>query len=545
MAIKIPEPDLSTGDSALEAQALRLWRFVQRHVPRFSREQAVEVLHELKPSEHDEIRPFATRLRQSLKARRAMLTHSATLQAAARVLRDEDWYHARLGQLLHTLMLLSFNDGPDQPLTDWHQAASRLASICEDWNAGHPEARAFEIKATPITLVVSALEIDSSGAPVDWPTMPIAVINAAEPNEQWLTGVGSAVEMLRRRLEEPRIGVLDGLEVLSFCDQQERPWMGDWKPEAKDAPNTELVLVREDNPLMPGSGYEITRGDEIVCFTQLDLAMKGKTGEISVDDTGGWVWGDARYLWHVVTLRARGFSPGLSTAQLGPNDARTLLRRYRVAKQILGRQLPYRAGRKRLEYLGGPDETYRLDLKRLQWALQQAGTNWEDYCAQIGEPGKVMVAELPMEFVLPLLSKLMLEDPGRLLARPSREELSRADDDSMLRALLPRVDHIRYRVTESVGQDKQAMIKGAIEELSGSLFIRIGGMSIEDPLPDLVYGSDGEELRALLDELGLVAYVGVMPHFRKIPKNMEGASPEMYPYALGHSLYLEIVVKDS
>jgi hypothetical protein len=28
-----------------------------------------------------------------------------------------------------------------------------------------------------------------------------------------------------------------------------------------------------------------------------------------------------------------------------------------------------------------------------------------------------------------------------------------------------------------------------------------------------VYGADGEDLMAKLDELGLVAYVGVMPHF--------------------------------
>jgi hypothetical protein len=47
----------------------------------------------------------------------------------------------------------------------------------------------------------------------------------------------------------------------------------------------------------------------------------------------------------------------------------------------------------------------------------------------------------------------------------------------------------------------------------------------------------------LTDDLALVAYVGVMPHFRKMPK-MELASPNLYPYALGHSLYLDIV-KDS
>jgi hypothetical protein len=49
----------------------------------------------------------------------------------------------------------------------------------------------------------------------------------------------------------------------------------------------------------------------------------------------------------------------------------------------------------------------------------------------------------------------------------------------------------------------------------------MGVIQTEDPVPDLVYGNDGEELMAKLDELGLVAYVGVMPHLRKIPKEAD------------------------
>ena len=47
---------------------------------------------------------------------------------------------------------------------------------------------------------------------------------------------------------------------------------------------------------------------------------------------------------------------------------------------------------------------------------------------------------------------------------------------------------------------------------------------------------------AKLDELGLVAYVGVMPHFRKIPKDI-GLPPGSWPYAFGHSLYLDIELR--
>jgi hypothetical protein len=43
-------------------------------------------------------------------------------------------------------------------------------------------------------------------------------------------------------------------------------------------------------------------------------------------------------------------------------------------------------------------------------------------------------------------------------------------------------------------------------------------------------------------ELGLVAYVGVMPHLRKIPKDVELPSGS-WPYAFGHSLYLDIELR--
>ncbi len=45
-----------------------------------------------------------------------------------------------------------------------------------------------------------------------------------------------------------------------------------------------------------------------------------------------------------------------------------------------------------------------------------------------------------------------------------------------------------------------------------------------------------------LGELGLVTYVGVMPHFRKFPKDIEMPSGG-WPYAFGHSLYLGIELR--
>jgi hypothetical protein len=403
----------------------------------------------------------------------------------------------------------------------------------------HPEIRAFQIQSKPTGLIVSALEITGHPGNQAWPTMPVAVINPTTADDTWLTGVASGLETLRRRLEEGHIAVLDGLTVLDWRDRRNLPWLGFPSIIANDVHNSELVLSREDNLLMPGSGYEIVRGDELACWTQFDLALDGRPGTISVDDDGGWSCGNARFVWNIVTLQPKEFIPGLVSQQIGPRDATRLLRCYRLAKRILGRKLPARAGRKQLEYLGSPAEAYRVDLHKLLLLMKMADLTWESYCEEVGEADRPMEPELPLGFVLPLIARLGIDDPDSVFLRPGRADLGRAEDDSVLRALMPRVDHVRYRTCSDLSTDAKKLVNDAIAELSTSILLRHGVFQMDDPLPDLVYASDGEELMAKLDDLGLVAYVGVMPHFRKIPKDVE--LPEgMWPYAFGHSLYLDI-----
>lgn len=539
MAIDNSDAGQAGNPSRLETQAFRLWAFVHRRVSGFSGDQALATLRELEPTDRDEIKPFAKRLQRALEKHRVKIAHAAALQAAALVLQGQDWHKVRQGQLVHALKLLSFTEEPDELIADWHQAGQRLVSICEEWVQHHPEIRAFQIQTTPTTLVVSALEIGNNQGNREWPAIPIAVINASDAHERWLTGVGSGLETLRRRLEETHLALLDGFAVLGWCDSRTQPWLGFPSIAANDAHNTELVLTREDNPLMPGSGYEIVRGDEVACWTQFDLALEGKLGAIAVNDDGGWTCGEARFVWSIVTLQPNGFVPGLASQQIGPSAASKLLHRYRLAKRILGRRLPPRAGRKRLDYLGSPSESYRIDLHKLLLVMNRAGLTWQGYCEEVGEAGRAMVPEQPLGFVLPLLARLSLDDPDSVFARPTRAELARADDDSVLRALLPRVDHVRYRTCADLNIDATETVREAIAELSTSIFLRLGAFQTDDPLPELVYGSDGEELMAKLDELGLVAYVGVMPHFRRIPKDVE-LPPGSWPYAFGHSLYLDI-----
>jgi hypothetical protein len=523
----------------LEAQALRLWTFVHRRASSFSPEQALATLRELEPSDSEEIRPFAKRLRRALEKYRVKIVHTASLQAAALVLRDEGWFQARQDQPAHTLKLHSFTGDADEPIADWHQAGRRLVAICEQWLQRNPHVRVFQIQSTPTALIVSSVEIGSNPTDREWPTMPIAVINPAQDNDQWLVRAGSALEALRRRLEETHLALLDGLAVIEWCSRSLPPGLGLPSISANDACNSELVLMRRDYPVIAEVGYEIVRGDELACWTQFDLAMDARLSTVSVDDDGGWVCGDARFAWNINTLLPKEFIPGLVMQQVGPREAQSLLHRYRLSKRILGRKLPARTGRKRLQYLGGPAETYRVNLHELLLAMKRADLTWEGYCEEIGEAGRAMTPELPLGFVMSLVLRLGIDDPDSVFARPTRAELARADDDSVLRALMPRVDHVRYRTCQGLPSDSRETVREAIAELSTSILMRLGAFQISDPLPDLVYASDGEELMAKLEELGLVAYVGVMPHFRKIPKETE-LPPERWPYAFGHSLYLDI-----
>jgi hypothetical protein len=529
-----------TGKSSnLETQAFRLWTFVHKHASGFSRDRALATLRELEPTDQDEIKPFAKRLQRALVTHRVKLVHTSALQAAALVLQGQDWHKVRQGQLVHTLKLLSFDEAPDELIADWHEAGNRLVAICEAHIQRHPTIRAFQIQTTPTTFVVSALEIAGSTENRQLPALPIAVIKATDAHDRWLRGVARGLETLRRRLEETRLALLDGLAVIELCDSRDVRRFELSAARTNDALNSELVLTREDNPLLPGSGYEIVRGDELACWTQFDLALNGKSGVISVDDDGAWTCGDARFIWGIVTLKPKEFVPGLATQQLGPSDAGRLLRRYRQAKRILGRRLPRQPGRKRLDYLGVPSESYRVDLHRLVSALNAAGLTWEAYCEEVGEAGRALVPELPMGFVFRLLERVAIDDPDSVFARPARAELARADDDSVLRALMPRVDHVRYRTCRGLTIDATEVVREAVAELSTSIIMRLGAFQSDDPLPDLVYGNDSQELMAKLDELGLVVYVGVMPHLSKIPKEI-GLIPGSWNFAFGHSLYLDI-----
>ena len=531
--------------SRLETQAFRLWAFVHKRAAGFSRDQALAALRELEPTDNEGIKPFARRLQRVLEKHRVQLAHTAAIQASALVLQDQDWHRVRQYQLIHSLNLCPFTDKPDEPIADWNQAGQRLAVLCEEHIQQHPGVQAFQIEAAPNGLVISVLEIGVDQGNRGWLAMPIAIITPTRSDDRWLAGAASGLEKLRRRLEETHMAVLDGLAVIAWRDGREQNRPAAPTIAVNDALNSEIVLTREDDPHSPGSGYEITRGDELACWTQFELAVEGKpAAPITVDEGGAWICGDARFVWDMVTLNAKEFTLGLASKRIEAADATRLLRRYRLAKRIFGRNLQPRVGRKRLDYLGSPAETYRMDLQKLRLAMAGAGLTWEDYCNEVGEAGRDMTPELPLGFTLPLLERLGVDDPDSVFARPARSDLARANDDLVLRALLPRVDHVRYRVCRGLTASTLDSVRDAVAELSSTILMRLGVFQTDDPLPDLVYGNDGQELMAKLDELDLEAYVGVMPHLRKMPKDAD-LPPGGIPFAFGHSLYLDIDLRST
>lgn len=535
MATETPDAGVAGHSGSLDPRAQTLHAFVHLRVPNFTLDQALSALRESAIPDSGGVKPFAKRLQRSLAHHGAEIKYTSALQVAALVLEGKGWHDCRQGNLFDTLTLWTVNKSAEERLASWTDAGRSLVAVCEDWIGRFAGSKVLHIECTSSALVIAG----ASGS--DSQTLPFAIVGPVRTDDSnWLDGASGALEFLRRHVEETHQGFFDGLATLQLCDQRDLLRLGLLPVTPSDAPNSELVLLRQDNPL-DGGGYEVVRGDELTCFGQFEAATEGasRASAISMDDDGGWNCGSARFAWQLATLKPREFVPGLILQGLGRRDTGKLLHRYRLAKGILNRKLPARTVLKRLTYLGAPADTYRIDLHKLLLAMNRAGLRWEQYCNEVGEKGRALTPELPIGFVLSLLSRTGLEDPNVVFARPSRAELALASDDSVMRALMPRVNHVRYRISCDLPADVRETIADAVRELSMSILLRGGAIPMEEPLPDFVYSSDCEELRSKLAELDLVVYVGVMPYLMRIPAEAD-LSPNSWPFAFGHSLFLDI-----
>jgi hypothetical protein len=538
---------VSNSASSPEVSASALFDFLHNRFPSVTLELAAAVLRELDVRDGEGIKAFAKRLRSGLNRRGVPIKHTAALEAAARVLNGNNWHEHRQEDLFCTLTVLISQPFGESQVPTWAEAGRLMADACKAYLLAYPNIHVLQVQCRSQSLLIlgSRLQKDYSMAELDW--MPIVVVRPLEgatpSGTDWLKGAGLALEWVRRHVEESWLAVLDGFAAAYYCERP-HPWIpGLSEFVTDDAPNTELVVVRNDNSLVPG-GYEVARGDELTCWLQLEQALDAKvaTTAVSVDEDGAWRVGEARFEWKVVTLRRGEFYPGLAVQVLTLAQSEKLLHRYKLSKRIVrGQSLRRQSDIKSIGLFGELPETFRVNRSRVMRALREAGLTWEAYCAQAGEPGRPLDSELPVGFVLSLLMHLKPQDPNFLFARPHRDQLVPLYHDEIVRAMLPRVNHVRYRTSPDVPLALKEDIVDAIGNLSASTLMRQGLFSTEDPLPDLVYSSDAEELNTALENMGLMAYVGVMPHLAMIPKEVE-VLPNSVPWALGYSLFVDIDV---
>lgn len=539
-----------TSPQDLQATAAALWTFVHLKIPRFTSAVALKVVEDLQPKVDEDPKALAKRLRKALSSVGVSLKHTAALDAASRILGHSSWHACNREPAVPKLKLTMVVKAPEEQFSSWHELAPRLAEWLEAWHQVKP-TKVFEVRFGHDFILVCVPEPKKDSQAGETEMVPALSINPIGEVNGWLTEAPATFEMVRRRLEETEKAILDGVATLQIC--------GRYGPEVlaklpavpqpvtpDDTCNSELILLREDNELMPGDGFEIARGDEMTCWAQLELAVKdeakGQPLEISLEE-GAWRVGKGRYVWQMTTLHPEDYVPGQVHTTLTEAESEKLLRRYRLAKRILGGKVKHHHVTKQLKYLSGPDDTYRVDLHRVFHALNDAGHDWDSFCAETGiEQDKV--PEVKVGFVMTLAEHLKLKDPNRLFASPPRAKLAKAADDTLIRSLMPRVDFVRYRTPRDLAPDQVEGIRDAIEDFSASIRVQKMqqmGQLIDpnDPLPYLCYAGDGEELRLKLEELGLEMYVGVMPHLVSTEGVIEKL-PGMWSYAFGHAIYLDI-----
>lgn len=542
-----------------EAQAASLWTYVQLKAPRFSFNDALDVVLQLELRGGEDPRSVAQRLRKALQARRIAFKHTHALHAASRLAGYSSWHtneQAGVPRLRFTTFDGSAGLTPEslqmQEFMSWDELASELRQWADRLcGRGQLPLGVLALKFNGSSLNFSAPVPPDKDDPRQLPqSWPLAAVTPLVSEEDWLEDAQPAFEKLRRHLEENGHAVLDGYAVLQLCASSKDTKGIPGSVAVSDVVNTELVLIREDDEDAPRAGYEIARGDELTCWHQLELSLRNDTTNVMPDvritlpgeGNGAWFVNDIRCVWVLETLKPKEYVPGRVQHFLGIPDCERLLRRYKLAKRIHGKTFKYHEQTKSIGYLSGVPESYRVDLHFLLHQLKEAGLTWEGYCEKFGTEPLPMESHLPVGFVFQLLQNLKIEKPNLVFAKPNLSEMERIEDDSLLRALMPRVDSVRSGVLpRGLEEERVKELHRALEDFGSSLRMRMvtggGGLQTENELPYLLYAAESEQLRATVEELGLTMYVAVMPNLMST-KGMVPDSPNVWPWALGHALFV-------
>ncbi|WP_157991662.1 glyoxalase superfamily protein [Caldimonas tepidiphila] len=550
MAFKNSPRSAATDSLTPEVQAAALWTFVQGVLPRFTSHTALAVINDLAPQPNEDVKLLAKRLRKSLQKWNVPVKHANALEAAARLQGSSSWHKRK--EPSPRLMLSTFGSGGEMyapgsscKVASWRELLPLMKRLCESQvRAG---AHVLQLHPTANSLLVGMPQSTDDGRVRPVPLFNISRLSVDD--DDWLADAPAVLEALRRHIEEVCHVVLDGTAVFRLLSKNARWGEALQLSFTSMVLNCELVVLRQDDPRDPESGYEIARGDEMICWSQLDLADEEEQGVEITLNGDSWRRGEARYVWELHVLKPGTFVPSLHIHRLDAEDVQRLLRRYRTAKHHSSGPLRHHEVNKHIEYLSGPAETCRVDMDRLAQVAQGAGVTLAQLISDLG--GEVEAGELQrFGFVMSLAQRYSPSNPNRFIAGPMPHEMSRADDDTLLRALLPRVDTVRFRFASNISQEDRQDVRDAMNELLESLQMRkmsqAGALSLEHSTPQLVYASDGESLRLHLQERGLVMYAAVLPHLFRI-KDLEaqlGAIPipveDISPFAFGHALFLHV-----
>lgn len=563
-----PPQSRSQAASALtdEARAGALWTFIQAQAPRFSFDHAHEVVRSLNIDPNENHRTLAKRLRKALQLRGIALKHTNALQAAAQLSGYSSWHtdaEAEVPRLrLETFVGNSANLRTSE-FSSWSDMAPALRAWADQLHAsGQLPLGVLSMQFTNESLnFLSPAPAQEGGAASGANEMwPVGIVSPLVKGDQtWLLEAPAALEKLRRHLEESGKAVLDGYAALYLCSNSASSLTDILSVDATDIANSELVLLREDDEDDPHSGYEIARGDELTCWHQLELAQRdAETGkqapgaEISVptEGSGAWYVNGKRYVWALETLKPSEFGPGRIFSLIGPRDCERLLRRYRLAKRIHDGGFRHHDMTKRLSYLNGPAQSWRVDLHLVLRLLHQAGLDWDGYLEKFDVEPTPMEAVLPVGFVMQLLENLRVEKPNSVFAKPTLAEMELVEDDRLLCSLMPRVEFVRWDKPADLNPDEEAALRSAVHEFSQALqfqkLVETGSLTLDEEMPHLVYASDAQELRTTIEELGLNMYAAVSPHLTSTKGLLpETSETKTWPWALGHAVLLHFERKEA
>jgi len=130
----------------------------------------------------------------------------AALEAAARLLRGASRHESRQKDFFCTLNVLTLENNDGKHVPTWNDVGRILAHACKTWLQAHPEIRALQMQCRPQALFILGSRMLNLYSPNDSDWLSIVVVSsvnqAASNGRDWLRGFSSALEMVRRNIEE-------------------------------------------------------------------------------------------------------------------------------------------------------------------------------------------------------------------------------------------------------------------------------------------------------------------------------------------------------